>query len=155
MEQKTKIRAEDGQQDVFITREFELPVELLFRAHVEPEIVAQVMGTKVVRLENKQHGSYEFETTDGKGNVVFKAVGVIHAFEPNRKITKTFEMVNTPFGVQLEFYVFEPLTDDTSRLTMHVVYESAAQRDQILKMGMPQGLGMAHDRMQAIVDKLK
>ena len=49
---------------------------------------------------------------------------------PNRKITRTFEMENTPFGVQLEFYEFEKLTDDTSKLNMHVIYESVAHRDQ-------------------------
>ena len=30
MEQKTKIQAEEGKQEIFITREFDLPVELLF-----------------------------------------------------------------------------------------------------------------------------
>ena len=134
MELKTKIHAEDGKQDLVITREFDLPLELLFRAHAEPEIVEQVMGTKVLKLESKKHGSYQFETTDDKGNVVFKANGVIHEFSPNRKITRTFEMENAPFGVQLEIYEFEKLTDDTSKLKMHVIYESGALRDQVLKL---------------------
>ena len=103
MEQKTKINAEDGKQELVITREFDLPLELLFKAYAEPDIVEQWMGTKVLKLESKKHGSYQFETTDAKGNVVFTANGVIHEFSPNRKITRTFEMENTPFGVQLEF----------------------------------------------------
>ncbi|HBO73061.1 MAG TPA: ATPase, partial [Marinilabiliales bacterium] len=48
MEQRTKVIAEDGKQDLLITREFELPLELLFRAYVEPEIIEQWMGTKVL-----------------------------------------------------------------------------------------------------------
>ena len=155
MEQKTKINAEDGKQDLVITREFDLPLKLLFKAFEEPEIVEQVMGTKVLKLESKKHGSYQFETTDAKGNVVFKANGVIHEFSPNRKITRTFEMDNAPFGVQLEIYEFEHLTDDTSKLNMHVIYESVAQRDQILKLPFAQGLNMAHNRLQDIVSKLK
>ena len=59
---------------------------------------------------------------------------------PNRKITRTFEMENTPFGVQLEVYEFEKLTDDTSKLNMHVIYESVAQRDQVLKLPFAQGI---------------
>jgi uncharacterized protein YndB with AHSA1/START domain len=51
MERKTKVDAEDGKQEITITREFDLPVELLFRAHAEPEIVEQWMGTKVLKLE--------------------------------------------------------------------------------------------------------
>ncbi len=155
MEQKTKINAEDGKQELVITREFDLPVELLFKAYVEPEIVEQWMGHKVLKLESKKHGSYQFETTDAKGNVVFQANGVIHEFIPNKKITRTFEMENTPFGVQLEFYEFEKLTDDTSKLNMHVIYESVAQRDQVLKLPFAQGINMAHNRLQEVLSKLK
>src|SRR5712691_416440 len=139
MEQKTKINAEDGKQDLLITREFDLPLELLFKAYVDRDIVEQWMGTKVLKLENKKHGSWQFETTDPQGKVVFQANGVIHEFSPNRKITRTFEMEGTPFGVQLEFLEFEKLTDDTSKLNMHIVYRSVAIRDQILKLPFAQG----------------
>src|ERR1700712_4116556 len=109
MEQKTKISAEDGKQELVITREFDLPLELLFKAYVEPELVEQWMGTKVLKLESKKNGSYQIQTSDGKGNVMFEASGVIHELIPNKKITRTFEMANTPFGVQLEVYDFEQL----------------------------------------------
>src|SRR4051812_6890692 len=113
MERKTKVHAENDKQELLITREFDLPLDLLFKAYVEPEIVEQWMGTKVVKLENKKHGAYQFETTDPKGNKhVFH--GTIHEFCPNEKITRTFEMENTPFGAQLEFLEFEELTDHTS-----------------------------------------
>src|SRR4051812_19039537 len=133
MELKTKINAEEGKQDLLITREFELPVELLFKAYDEAELVEQWMGTEVLKLESKKHGSYQIETSDGKGNVAFRANGVIHEFIPNQKITRTFEMEGTPFGVQLEIYEFEQLTADTSKLIMHVIYESIEKRDQLLK----------------------
>ena len=112
------------------------------------------MGTKVLKLENKKHGSYQFETTDPKGNK-HSFNGVIHEFSPNHKITRTFEMENTPFPAQLEFFEFEKLTDDTSKLTMHVVYKSVALRDQILKLPFAQGINFAHNRIQDIVSKLK
>jgi uncharacterized protein YndB with AHSA1/START domain len=154
MEQKTKINAADGRQEIVITREFDLPLELLFRAYVEPGIVEQWMGTKVLKLESKKHGSYQFETIDPKGNK-HRFNGVIHEFGENRKITRTFEMEGTPFGVQLELLEFEKLTDDTSRLNMHVVYESVAQRDQVLKLPFAQGINWAHNRLQEIAGKLK
>src|ERR1700722_7136303 len=155
MELKTKINAEDGQQDLVITREFDLPLELLFKAYEDADIVEQVMGTKVLKLESKKHGSYQYETKDQKGNVIFKASGVIHEFSPNRKISRTFEMENAPFGVQLEIYEFEKLTDNSSKLHMHVIYETAALRDQVLKLPFAQGLNMAHNRIQEILNKLK
>ena len=154
MEQKTKVNAEEGKQEVRITREFDLPLELLFKAYAEAELVEQWMGTKVLKLENRKHGCYQFETTDPKGNK-HGFSGAIHAFVPNQKITRTFEMENTPFGVQLEFLEFEKRTDDTSKLTMHVVFRSVALRDQLLQLPFAQGINMAHNRMQDIVGKLK
>ena len=159
MERKTKVNAEDGRQELVITREFDLPLELLFKAYTQPEIVEQWMGTKVLKLENKKHGSWQFKTTDVRGNVVFQANGVIHEFVANQKITRTFEMENAPasavrFGVQLEFLEFEKLTDDTSKLTMHIVYRSVAFRDQMLRLPFTQGINIAHDRLQDIVSKL-
>ena len=154
MERKTKINAEDGKQELVITREFDLPLELLFKAYAEAEILEQWMGTKVLKLESKKHGSYQFETTDPKGNK-HGFNGVIHEFIPNKKIIRTFEMANTPYGVQLEVYEFEQLTDETSKLNMHVIYESVEQRDQVLRLPFAQGINWAHNRLQDIVGKLK
>ena len=153
MERKTRVTAEDGKQTVLITREFDLPLDLLFKAYVESEIIEQWMGTKVLKLENRKHGSYQFETTDPKGNK-HGFNGVIHEFVANQKITRTFEMENTPFGIQLEFLEFEKLTDDTSMLNMHIIYRSVELRDQMLKLPFAQGINMAHNRLQDIVNKV-
>jgi uncharacterized protein YndB with AHSA1/START domain len=153
MLQKTKINAEENKQDLLIIREFDLPVDLLFKAYEEPQLVEQWMGTKVLKLENKQHGSYQFETTDPYGNK-HRFNGVIHEFNPNRKITRTFEMENSPFPVQLEFLEFEELPHDKSKLTMHIVYRSVAARDQMLQLPFAQGINMAHNRLQDVVSKL-
>jgi uncharacterized protein YndB with AHSA1/START domain len=154
MERKTIIHTEDGKQELMITREFDLPLELLFKAYEEPELLEQWMGTKVLKLENKKHGSYQFETTDPKGNK-HGFHGTIHEFTPNKKITRTFEMDNTPFGVQLEFLEFAALTKETSKLSIHVIYKSTGVRDQILQMPFAYGINMAHNRLQEFVNKLK
>jgi uncharacterized protein YndB with AHSA1/START domain len=154
MDLKTKINAEKGKQELVITREFDLPLDLLFKAYIEPDIVEQWMGTKVLKLDSKKHGSYQFETTDPKGNK-HRFNGVIHEFELNQRITRTFEMENTPFSVQLEFLEFEKLTDDTSKLTMQIVYKSVAHRDQILQLPFAFGINMAHNKLQEVLNKLK
>lgn len=154
MEQKTKIEAEEGKQHILITREFDLPIELLFKAYTEAELIEQWMGTKVLKLESKKHGSYQFETSYND-NVVFKANGTIHEIVPNQKIIRTFEMENMPIGVQLEFLEFEKLTEDTSKLTIQIIYKSAEHREQQLKMPFANGLNMAHNKLQEIANKLK
>lgn len=155
MERKTRVHAEKDKQELLITREFDLPVELLFKAYVEPDIVEQWMGTKVLKLDNKKHGSWHFETTDLKGNK-HRFSGVIHEFIPNQTITRTFEMESAPasalrFPPQLEFLEFEKLTDQTSKLRMHIVYRSVALRDQMVQLPFAQGLNRAHDRLQAFL----
>jgi uncharacterized protein YndB with AHSA1/START domain len=155
MERKTKIIAEEGKQDMMITREFELPLDLLFKAHAEPEIIEQWMGTKVLKCDNKKHGGWQYETRNDEGTVVFSANGVFHEFIPGSKITRTFEMTNAPFDAQLEFLEFEKITDDASRLRMHIVYRSGEIRDQVLKLPFAQGINMAHNRLQDVVSKMK
>ena len=155
MEQKTKVKAESGKQDYVITREFDLPLELLFRAFTESDFVEEWMDTKVLKLESKKHGSYQLEKRDAQGNVTFRANGAIHELIPNQIIIRTFEMENAPAGVQLEIYEFEKLTDDTSKLKMHVIYESGEKRDQVLQYGLVQGVNWAHNRIQEVLNKLR
>jgi len=155
MERKTKLQAETGKQEIIITREFDLPVDLLFKAYIEPEFVAQWMGTKVLKLDSRAHGSYQFETSDPKGNVMVKMNGTIHECITNTKITRTFEMENSPFPVQLEFLEFESITEETSKLTMQIIYKSVAYRDQMLQMPFAHGLNMAHNRLQEIFNSSK
>lgn len=155
MERKTKIAAEEGRQELVITREFDLPLELLFKAYEDPELFEQWMGTKVQKMENREHGSFRFETSDPQGNVVFSANGVIHEFIQNERITRTFKMENTPFAVQLEFLEFKALTEETSKLVMQIVFKTVDLRDQLLKMPFAFGINMAHDKLQEIVNQLK
>jgi uncharacterized protein YndB with AHSA1/START domain len=160
MERKTKITAEDGKQELTITREFDLPLELLFKAHEDIEIIEQWMSheyatMKVLKLESKNHGSWQYESKDLSGKVVLRANGVIHEFVPNQKIIRTFEMENSPFPVQLEFMEFEQLTESTSKLSIQIIYKSVALRDQMLQLPFAYGLNMAHNRLQEIGSKIK
>lgn len=151
MERKTKVSAGEGKQDLHITRTFELPLELLFQAFADPEIVSQWMGTNVLKMESRKHGSYQYETTNAEGQVVFAANGVIHEFIRNQKITRTFEMPAAPFGVQLEVYSFEARSDNSSLLTVHIIYESPGCREMQLQFPFAQGLSMAHDRLERLM----
>ncbi len=155
MEHKTNVKAEEGKQEILITREFNLPLELLYRAYTEAELVEQWMGNKVLKLENKAHGSYLFEKKDEHGHVLFRANGSIHSVIKNQNITRTFEMENTPFPAQLEFLDFEALTDDASLLTMKIVFKSVTDRDNVLKLPFTYGVNMAHNQLQKIMGNLK
>jgi len=154
MSRKTQLHAEEGKQEILITREFDLPLQLLFKAYAEAELVEQWMGTKVLKLENHKHGAYHFQTTDPMGNK-HNFSGVIHEYTPGQGFVRTFEMENTGFGIQLEYFDFEPLSPLTSKLTMHLVFRSVDLRDQMLAIPFAQGLNMAHNRLQEILNPIK
>ncbi|WP_020531919.1 SRPBCC domain-containing protein [Flexithrix dorotheae] len=151
---KTRIIAEEGKQEILITREFDIPVALLYKAYIEPDLIEQWMGTKVVKFEFQKHGSYRFETTDPQGNK-HGFNGVIHDYIKKQEIIRTFEMENRKFGVQLEIYSFEPLTSKTSRLKQQVIYQSPYLRDQNLKLPFKQGINWAHNLMEEILVNLQ
>lgn len=150
MELKTKIHAENGRQEIFITREFDLPVDLLFKAYTDSEIVSQWMGTNVLEMENNQHGGYRFETRNANGDIVFTAHGTIHDIIPEKMIVRTFQMINTPFPAQMEFLEFEKISDEKSKIAIQTIYQSTEIRDQMLKLPFAQGINMAHNRLQEI-----
>ncbi len=155
MERKTQVIADAGKQELLITRDFDLPLDLLFKAFSDPEIIGSWMGTKVLKHENRKGGTYRFETKDSNGAVLFSANGVLHEFVDQQKITRTFEMEGGPLGVQLEFLEFEKIDGDTSRLKMHTLYRSVAERETFIQFGMTQGVNMAHNNLQKVVEKLK
>ncbi|MCB0457951.1 MAG: SRPBCC domain-containing protein [Flavobacteriaceae bacterium] len=155
MEHKTIVKAEKEKQEILITRTFDLPIHLLFKAYTEADLVEQWMGNKVLKLENKPHGSYQFEKKDEKGNVLFRANGSIHTVNENQNIIRTFEMENTPFPVQLEFLDFEAINSETSKLIMKIVFKSVVDRDNMLQLPFAQGINMAHNELQKVIGQLK
>jgi len=157
MDLKTKVTAEDGKHDLLITREFDLPVELLFKAFVDPELVVQWKTppnttAKILKSAMGKHGSFQMQISDAEGKVIAVTHGVIHDLIPDLKIIRTFQVEGAPMGVQLEVYDFEKLTDETSRLSMHVIYETVAQRDMVFKMS---GANMesAFNRLEELLGK--
>lgn len=152
MHLKTQLEAPENRQEIIITRIFDLSLELLFKAYTQAEFFEQWMNTQVVKFDMQKHGSYHFQTSHNK-QVVFAANGVIHDIKSNQHIIRTFEMENTAFPPQIEYLNFESLSDETSKLTMLIVFKSLHFRDEMLKLPFSQGLNMAHNKLQEIFTK--
>lgn len=154
MEGKTIIKAEEGKQELWINRVFDLPVSLLFKAYEEIEIIEQWMGTRVLKLENRDQGAWRFETTDPKGNK-HGFYGVIHRFQREEKIIRTFEMDKAAIGVQLEILNFEALSPERSSLQMQIIFPSLEAREELLKLPFSQGINWAHQRLETLLQNRK
>lgn len=153
MELKTKVNAEKGAQDLHIIREFEAPVELLFNAFTHAELFEKWMGTRVTKFDCVPYGSYRFETSGPNGSVLFSANGTFHEVINNKRITRTFEMENTSFPVQLEFLEFEQLSANTSLLNMQLIFRSNKIRNELLQMPFAQGLNYAHNILEELLSQ--
>lgn len=154
MEQKTQIHAEEGRQDLTIIRNFDLPVDLVFQAHNDAALLEQWMGTKVVQWNHKKHGYFQFETAHN-GKVMFRANGCFHEVVPNEKIIRTFEMEGAPIGAQLEIITFEKTGENTSKLTLHIIFQSEKHRAEQLKIPFAYGINVAHNKLESIFNQNK
>src|SRR6185503_19329141 len=70
---KTTITAEPGRQELFITREFDAPRELVFKAHTDPDLYVRWMGprdltTTLETFEPVSGGRWRFIQKDKDGN---------------------------------------------------------------------------------------
>ncbi|PKD20842.1 ATPase [Salegentibacter salinarum] len=155
MEQKTKIKAEEGKQELLITREFNLPVESLYKAYKDKELFAKWMGTNLLDFEFKEYGKYHFETRSPTGDLMFSGKGAFHSLIPNKMIVRTFEMDVFSLPPQLEFLNFKAITGEKSILTMHIIFKSAEIRNELLKKPFTIGFDLAHHRLEAIMNTNK
>ena len=161
MANKTTVTAEPGKQELFITREFEAPRELVYRAHTEPELYAQWLGPRgmSIKIEKFAHEAgqpWRDVFTDGNGNEVgFN--GVCHYIEAPAMIIRTFEFEGLPERghVALETAIFEDLPNGRSRVNIQAVYKSVADRDGMVQSGMEGGVNEGHSRLDELLEKIK
>lgn len=158
---QTKVTAEPGKQELFIEREFDAPRELVFKAHTDPELYASWVGpnnlTTVVEVfETSSGGSWRFVSTDPVGNE-FRFHGVYHEVSFPERMIGTFEYDELPEKghVSLDTANFYELSDGRTKLVIHSVYQTVADRDAMIESGMEQGLSEGYERLDAILQELK
>lgn len=158
---KTTITAEPGKQELFITREFDAPRELVFRAYTDPKIYAQWLGpngltTTFDVFEPVSGGKYRFIQKDKDGNE-FSFHGVTHEVSLNERIIGTFEFDGLPESghVVLETTRFEVLPGNRTRVSSQSVFQSVADRDGMVQSGMEHGVVEGYERLDEILEKLR
>lgn len=157
---KTIVTAEPGKQELFITREFDAPVGLVFKAHTDAEIYAQWLGphgltTRFETFEAVSGGRWRFIQRDNNGNE-FGFHGVFHEVLSPRRIIGTFEFEGLPESghVILETTLFEDLPGGLSRVTSQSVFQTVEDRDGMVQSGMEHGVVEGYERLDEILKKL-
>ena len=151
-----KVVADPGTHDIVITRSFDAPRELVFKAFTDREAVRQWWGqrdsqTVIDELEARAGGRWRFVERDGEGNE-YGFHGVYHEATAPERIVYTFEFEGMPGHVLLETVTLEE-QDGRTLMTDVSVFQSVADRDGMLQSGMETGAAESYDRLDEYLAK--
>jgi len=154
---QTQIIAKPGMPQIEITREFDAPRELLFRAHTEPELLVQWLGPRnltmtIDRLEPRDGGTWRYTHREADGTE-YGFHGVYHGTPSVEGIVQTFEFEGMPGHVSLEKVTFEE-QDGKTLLRQNSVFQSVEDRDGMVESGMEDGVNDSMERLDELVARL-
>jgi uncharacterized protein YndB with AHSA1/START domain len=156
----TKITAEPGKQEIIITREFDAPLKLVFKAFTDPKLYIEWLGPRKLTMtletfEPKNGGSWRYIQKDQDGNE-YAFHGVNHEVTPER-IISTFEFEGLPEKghVILETTRFEALSNTKTKLTSQSVFQAVEDRDGMLQSGMEEGVNESYERLDELLEKMQ
>jgi uncharacterized protein YndB with AHSA1/START domain len=155
---RTRIIAERGKQEVIITRVFDAPRNLVFKAYTDPDRIVKWWGPKrfstvIDKMDVRPGGLWRYVQRDSCGNE-YAFHGVYHEILSPERIVDTFEFEGMPGHVSLETATFEE-TGGKTRVTARSVFQTVEDRDDMLKSGMEEGVYETMDRLAELLDELK
>ena len=156
MTHETQITADDKVPVIRITREFDAPPAKVFRAHADPELLAQWLGPRdremtVDSFDCRTGGAYRY--VHRRGTEEYGFYGSFHEVRPNEVIVQTFTFEGFPDGVALERAQFDTIEDGRTRLTVTSLVGSFEERAAILASGMDHGVREGYEKLDELLRK--
>jgi len=153
----TNVTAEPGVPFIDITREFDAPPDLVFRAHTDPDLLVQWLGGDkyemiVDRYDVRDGGTWRYVHRDGQGND-WGFHGVFHGTPTPEGMVQTFEFEGAPGHVSLDTLTLEDLGGRT-RVRIHSVHQTVEGRDAMVASGMEAGLSAGYRRLDELIARL-
>ena len=152
--------ARAGRLDLIITREFDAPRELVFRAFTEADLFVQWMGPRrleieLVTFEPRSGGSWRYINTDTDGSR-FAFHGVFHEVLAPERIIQTFEFEGLPEAghVTLETAYFEELPGGRTGYRGISVFQTMEDREGMLQSGMEGGMNETYERLDELLARI-
>jgi uncharacterized protein YndB with AHSA1/START domain len=154
MTNPTTITIPEGLPFIEIVREFDAPVEAVFRAHTDPGLVKNWLGPRGYEMEIDRWnltpgGGYRYVHRDGADEYWFN--GVVHSASIETGIVQTFEFEGFPGVVSLESQKLEDLGNGRTRVIGHSVYPSLEARDGMAQSGMEKGVNDGYERLDELL----
>jgi uncharacterized protein YndB with AHSA1/START domain len=144
--------------EVMLTRIFDAPPELVFKAHTDPDLIPRWWGlrgntTVVEKMDVRPGGTWRFIQLDAEGDE-FAFNGEYREVVPSQRLVNTFEFEGVPGHIILDTVVFEELPDGMTKLTATSLFETVEDRDGMLNSGMEDGSNESWDRLAELLTGL-
>ncbi|MCW2898192.1 MAG: Activator of Hsp90 ATPase 1 family protein [Streptosporangiaceae bacterium] len=154
----TQIIAEPGVPQIVMTREFDAPRDLVFRAYTDPELVVQWMGPRDLTMiideyDVRDGGKWRYVSKDAQGNE-YGFHGVFHGDPSPDGTVQTFEFEGMPGHVAMDTLVLEERDGRTLVRTISS-FQSVEDRDGMVASGMERGVRESDERMEELLAKLQ
>jgi uncharacterized protein YndB with AHSA1/START domain len=153
-----QISAPPGVPQIVTTVDFDAPRMLVFRAFMEPDLLAQWLGPRRVTMtideyEPRDGGRYRYTHHDAEGNA-YTFHGVFHGEPSLEGAVQTLEFEGAPGHVSLETLSLEE-RDGRTYVRTNSVFQSVEDRDAMIRAGMETGVTEGMERLEELLEKLK
>jgi len=155
---KTEITADPGVPLIVITRDFDAPRDLVFRAYTDPGLLVEWLGPRALtltvdRYDVRDGGRWRYIHTDPEGHE-HGFHGIFHGDPSPDGIVQTFEYEGVPGHVKLDTTTLEERGGQTRVRTVSS-FQSVADRDGMVASGMEQGVREGNERLAELLAKLR
>ncbi|HEX9494134.1 MAG TPA: SRPBCC family protein [Candidatus Limnocylindria bacterium] len=144
--------------ELLITREFDAPRDLVFKAMTDPALVARWWGPRKYRtvvdtMDARPGGKWRMRNigADG-GEHAFR--GEFRELVPPERIVWTFEYEPLPGHISVETMTLTE-RDGRTLLTVHDVFSSKEDLEGMVNSGMESGARESYERLDEILAELK
>lgn len=154
---KTEIIVTPGTQQILMSREFDAPRELVYRAYTDPTLLVRWLGPRrmamtIDRYEVRDGGRWRYTHRDDNGEYGFH--GVFHGDPSPERIVQTNEFEGMPGHVSLDTLTLEE-RDGKTLMRANSVFQSVEDRDGMLQSGMEEGFNESMERLDELLAHLK
>jgi uncharacterized protein YndB with AHSA1/START domain len=145
-------------REIAMTRVFDAPRELVFKAYTDPSLIPQWWGprgftTTVDQMDVRPGGVWRFVLRGPDGSEdAFN--GVYREIAPPQRIVSTFEFEGMPGHVSVETLTLEEHTGKT-KVTSTSLFQTVEDRDGMLQSGMEAGAAETYDRFAELLEALQ
>jgi uncharacterized protein YndB with AHSA1/START domain len=143
---------------ILITREFDAPKHLVYRAWTTPELVRRWWSgdrgqVTLAEIDLRVGGTWRYVMVANRGfEVAFH--GEFHEIVPNERIVSTEVYEGMPEGQALDTITFTE-QDGRTTLTILVEHECKEHRDAHINSGMEGGMQEAMDHLERVAISLR